>query len=64
MVLDVADEPPDGRIFLIPTRLEDCDVPNRLGRWQWVDLLDQKGYDWLLASARTAASRLDLPAKR
>ncbi|MBL0347269.1 toll/interleukin-1 receptor domain-containing protein [Candidatus Villigracilis affinis] len=25
--LDVADEKPDGTIFIIPLRLEDCDVP-------------------------------------
>jgi hypothetical protein len=33
--LDVADEQPDGTIFLIPVRLEDCKVPSRLGAWQW-----------------------------
>jgi hypothetical protein len=33
--LDVADEQPDGTIFLIPVRLEECDVPERLRRWHW-----------------------------
>jgi hypothetical protein len=36
--LDVADEKPEGTIFLIPVRLEDCSVPNRISRFQWVDL--------------------------
>lgn len=30
--LDVADEKPDGMIFLIPARLEPCEVPDRLQR--------------------------------
>ncbi len=35
--LDAADEKPEGTIFLIPFRLEDCPVPGRLSQWQWVD---------------------------
>ncbi len=42
--LDVADEQPESAIFLIPVRLEDCDVPDRLKRWQWVDLFREGGY--------------------
>ena len=38
--LDIADEQPEGAIYLIPTRLEDCSVPSRLSRWQWVDLFN------------------------
>src|SRR5262249_6077427 len=43
--LDVADEQPEGRIFLIPLRLEECDIPDRLARWQWVDLFDERSYE-------------------
>ena len=62
MVLDLADEQPEDKIYLIPTRLEMCDVPPRLTRWHWVDLFDPEGYDRLLSAVRTAAERLDLPA--
>ena len=31
-------EKPDGTIFIIPARLEDCEVPERLNRYHWVDL--------------------------
>lgn len=41
--LDVADEQPDGTIFLIPVKLEDCEVPERLRRWHWVDLSSETG---------------------
>ena len=50
--LDVADEKPEGTIFIIPVRLEDCDVPSRLKRWHWVNLFEEKGYTRLLAALR------------
>ncbi len=62
MVLDLADEQPEDKIYLIPARLELCDVPHRLTRWQWVDLFDPEGYNRLLSAVRTVAERLDLPA--
>lgn len=36
--LDKALEKPEGTIFIIPAKLEDCEVPKRLNRFQWVDL--------------------------
>jgi TIR domain len=49
-VLDVADEQPPGTIFVIPARLEDCDVPERLRVWHWVDLFRRGGYHRLRAA--------------
>ena len=54
--LDSADEKPDGAIFLIPARLEDCIVPERLSRWQWVDLYEEKGFIRLLRSLKLRAN--------
>jgi hypothetical protein len=45
--LDVADGQPDGRIFVIPVRLEDCVVPDRLRHLTWVDLFADVGYSRL-----------------
>jgi formylglycine-generating enzyme required for sulfatase activity len=56
--LDVADEQPEGAIFLIPVRLEECEVPERLQRWQWVDFFQEKGYDRLLRALRQRAEHL------
>lgn len=59
--LDVADQQPEGMIFIIPVRLEDCTVPDRLRRWHWVDLFDSQGYERLMRAlqkrAQTLASR-------
>jgi outer membrane protein assembly factor BamD (BamD/ComL family) len=57
--LDLADEKPEGTIFLIPARLEDCAVPERLARWQWVDLFEENGYSRLLRSLRLRADKVD-----
>lgn len=36
-VLDIADEKPEGTIFVIPVRIDDCEPPRRLKPWQYVD---------------------------
>ncbi len=36
-VLDLSDQKPDGTIFIIPLRLDDCEPPRRLLKWQYVD---------------------------
>jgi formylglycine-generating enzyme required for sulfatase activity len=48
--LDVADEQPEDTIYLIPARLEECKVPSRLNKWQWVDLFETKGLEKLKLS--------------
>jgi hypothetical protein len=59
-VLDVADQQPEGTIFVIPIKLEECDVPERLQRWQWVNLFEANGYDRLLLALEARASGLSL----
>lgn len=46
-------EMPPGRIFIIPARLEPCEVPDNLRRWHWVDLYESDGYEKLVRSLRT-----------
>lgn len=56
--LDVADEQPEGTIFLIPLRLEACEVPERLSDMQWVNLYDEDGYARLLRALHKRAAEL------
>ena len=35
--LDIADEKPEGVIFLIPLRFNECNLPIRLGKYQYAD---------------------------
>jgi hypothetical protein len=46
--LQEADKKPEARIYLIPARLEECDVLDALKKWQWVDLFEEGGYTKLL----------------
>ena len=56
--LDVADEQPEGTIFLVPLRLEECEVPERLSQWQWVNYYEERGYERLLRALRARAASL------
>jgi len=50
--LDLADEKPEGTIFIIPARLEDCDVPPGLQRWQWLNVYEPDFYDKLITALK------------
>jgi hypothetical protein len=53
--LDIADEQPEGTIFIVPVKLEPCSVPERLAKWQWVDLFSDGGEAKLRAALREVA---------
>lgn len=58
IALDVADEQPDGTIFIVPLRLEECDIPDRLRQWQWVNYFEKDAYEKLLLSIKHRASEI------
>lgn len=58
--LDVADEQPEGAIFIIPVKLEECDVPVRLSHWHWVNLVEANGYTRLIAALNRRADDLGI----
>lgn len=58
--LDTADEHPEGTIFIIPVRMEDCHVPERLKHLQWVDYFQNDGHQKLMQSLSSKAISLDL----
>ena len=58
--LDIADEKPEDVIFLIPVRLEECEVPERLQEFHWVNLFEEKGYDRLKSSLFVCAKNLGI----
>lgn len=58
LALDRALEMPDGRIFLIPVRLEECELPYKIRTYQWVDLFTQDGMEKLMKSLNLRASQV------
>jgi tetratricopeptide (TPR) repeat protein len=55
--LDVADELPEGTIYIIPLKLEECEIPERLRRWHGVSVFDEKGYARLIETLRHRANK-------
>jgi hypothetical protein len=65
LALDTANKKPEDAIFIIPIRLEECEVPERLLPYQYVDYFggaeqEQHVYDSLLASLKIIAQTLDI----
>jgi hypothetical protein len=58
LALDVADEQPPKSIFVIPVRLEECDIPDHLDHLHWVNLFDEDGYTRLVKALRQRAEQL------
>jgi len=58
--LDKALEKPEGTIYIIPAKLEECDAPDKLSRWQWVNLFEdyEGGYEMLMLSLKLRAKNL------
>ena len=66
LALDTAAEKPDGTIFIIPIRIDECDVPEMLMKYQYVDYFgdnEQKTrvYSSLIASLKNRAENLGIP---
>ena len=52
IALEKANSLLDGEVFLIPARLERCDLPESLSRWQRVDLFEVDGYRKLISALK------------
>ena len=58
LALDTALEQPEGEIFIIPVRLEECENLESLSKWQWVDLFEEAGYRRLMLAFHEKARRI------
>jgi hypothetical protein len=58
IAVDRALEMPEGRIFLIPARLEECELPYKIRTYQWVDLYTEQGMEKLIKSLNLRASQV------
>lgn len=59
--LDVAGEKPDGTIFIIPVKLDACEIPDRLNKLQYVEYTSENGYEMIIRALRERARKLGLP---
>lgn len=56
LALDTLTEMPEGKLFIIPGRLEDCEIPEAFADIHYCDLFEEEGFDLVL---RTIRSQLD-----
>ena len=62
-VLDFADYKPEGTLYIIPVRLEECEPPRRLRAWQYADYFEgqrERAFQRLLVSLKRRADGLSL----
>jgi hypothetical protein len=55
--MEILDRQPEGRIYLIPVRLEDCQVPMKFKKWHWVDFFKSNGMERLLRAIETGCKQ-------
>lgn len=58
VALDAADLRPEGTIFIVPVRLEECEVPERLAHIHYLDLFKANGYEKLVKALNASRSSL------
>lgn len=66
IVLDFADYKPEGTLYIIPVRLEECEPPRRLRAWQYADYFEgqrERALQRLLVSLERRADSLELKAE-
>ena len=56
--LDLFQEKLEGDIFIIPARLDECNPPETLSKWQYVDLFSEDGHQKLLNALELKSSQL------
>jgi hypothetical protein len=57
--LEVANEKPEDTIFLVPFKLEPCEIPMRLQHLHCAGLHEEQGYERLMCALRTCADKID-----
>ncbi len=66
IALEAADMKTPETIFIMPVRLEECEVPDSLSRWHWVNLFEKDGYRILHRALTVRAGQIgaNLPHKK
>lgn len=47
LALERSEMMPEGRIFIIPIRFDEADVPRKIARYQWIDIQNETDFYWI-----------------
>jgi hypothetical protein len=61
LALDLLEEIPTGQIYTIPSRLDDCQIPDQFSKFQWVDLFGKGGFERLVQAIRHGIEQRQIP---
>ena len=64
LALDTAMEKPEGEIFIIPAKLEQCENLESLKRWHEVNLFENDGYEMLMRALRAQAEKIGVTLQK
>jgi len=64
IALEKANSLSEDGVLIVPARLERCDTPEPLRRWQRVDLFEAHGYKKLLNALRKHKASISYDSKR
>jgi hypothetical protein len=54
LALERSELMPDGRIFIVPIRFDEVDVPRKIARYQWFDVKDEADFYWIESNINLA----------
>ena len=57
LALNVLEEIPDGQFFVIPVRVDECNVPERFQRLQYCDLFESSGIEQIVKAILTESTK-------
>ncbi len=60
LALDTAMEKPEGEIFIIPARLEECENLESLRKWHWVNLFEDDGDERLMSALQSRGEKISI----
>lgn len=58
--LNLSEEKPEGSIYIIPLRLDECEPPIRFQQYHWLDYFKENSHEKLLKSLRARSDQLKL----
>lgn len=64
LALDVAELQPEGQIFIIPVKINACDVPEKFRHLHYVNLYEERGFGRFLNALESRARTLGISLRR
>jgi hypothetical protein len=58
LALEVLDEMPESRIFVIPVRIDNCEIPDKFSNLQWCNLFEKDGLEKMIEAIHESMKQM------